>query len=95
MDLTAGADYDVTVPPFGGSADYAFTVDGRALVFTAKVGADRAWHTNSDIYEVPLTGIAQDKLGRTLGANIIGLGVVSGLTGAVSMGALGRARRRE
>jgi dipeptidyl aminopeptidase/acylaminoacyl peptidase len=56
VDLTVGADYDVPVPPFGGSADYAFTADGQALVFTAKLGTDRAWHTNTDIYEVPLTG---------------------------------------
>lgn len=42
-------------------------------------------------YEVPLTRIAQEKLGRKLGANIIALGIICALTEAVSMDALTRA----
>jgi len=42
-------------------------------------------------YEVPLTQIAQEKLGMPLGANIIALGVISALTGVVSLDALSRA----
>ncbi len=56
VDLTVGRDYDVPVPPFGGSSDYAFLADGQALVFTAKVGDDAAWHTNSDVFRVSLEG---------------------------------------
>jgi dipeptidyl aminopeptidase/acylaminoacyl peptidase len=55
-DVVAGQGYDVPVPPFGGSEDYAFTADGRSLLYTTKLGEDRAWHTNSDIYEVDIEG---------------------------------------
>jgi dipeptidyl aminopeptidase/acylaminoacyl peptidase len=55
-DLLAGKDYDTPVPPFGGSADYAWSPDGRELAFTTKVGHDQAWTTNSDIYTVSAGG---------------------------------------
>jgi dipeptidyl aminopeptidase/acylaminoacyl peptidase len=55
-DLLAGKDYDTPLPPFGGTADYAWSADGRELAFTTKVGRDQAWSTNSDIYLVPATG---------------------------------------
>jgi dipeptidyl aminopeptidase/acylaminoacyl peptidase len=55
-DLLTGKDYDTPVPPFGGSADYAWSPDGRELAFTTKVGRDQAWTTNSDIYTVPVAG---------------------------------------
>ena len=55
-DLLAGKDYDTPVPPFGGSADYAWSPDGKELSFTTKVGRDQAWTTNSDIYTVLVTG---------------------------------------
>jgi dipeptidyl aminopeptidase/acylaminoacyl peptidase len=55
-DLIPGADYDVPVPPFGGSEDYAFSVDGQFVYYTTKTGRDRAWHTNADISRVPVAG---------------------------------------
>jgi len=55
-DLLAGKDYDTPVPPFGGSADYAWSADGKQLAFTTKVGRVQAWTTNSDIYAVSVTG---------------------------------------
>jgi len=55
-DLTQGKDYDTPVPPFGSSADYAFSPDGKEMAFTAKPGHDDAWVTNSDIFTVPITG---------------------------------------
>ncbi len=56
VDLTAGKDFDVPLPPFGSSTDYAFRADGAGLVFTTKLGTDRAWSTNSDLYAVGLAG---------------------------------------
>lgn len=55
-DLLAGKDYDTPLPPFGGTADYAWSADGRRLAFTTKVGRDQAWSTNSDIYTVSAAG---------------------------------------
>ena len=55
-DLLAGKDWDTPVPPFGGSADYAWSPDGRQLAFTTKFGRDQAWSTNSDIYTVSADG---------------------------------------
>ena len=42
-------------------------------------------------YNVPLTRIAQEKLGTTLVANIVALGVICALTGVVSMDTLSHA----
>jgi dipeptidyl aminopeptidase/acylaminoacyl peptidase len=56
VDLTAGKPYHVPPRPFGGSDDYAFMADGQSLVFTAKVGTNGAWDTNTDVYQVPLEG---------------------------------------
>lgn len=55
-DVIAGQPYDVPVPPFGGSEDYTFSSDGTRLIYTTKVGANQAWHTNSDIYQVDIEG---------------------------------------
>src|SRR5262249_48218993 len=55
-DLMPGKDWDTPVPPFGGSADYAFSPDGLELAFTAKPGHDDAWVTNTDIFTVPVIG---------------------------------------
>jgi dipeptidyl aminopeptidase/acylaminoacyl peptidase len=56
-DLTAGKDYDVPVPPFGGREQYAWSADSRSLAFTTKLaGRDQAWHTNTDIYVVEVAG---------------------------------------
>jgi dipeptidyl aminopeptidase/acylaminoacyl peptidase len=55
-DLLAGKDWDTPVPPFGGSADYAWSPDGRELAFTTKFGRDQAWTTNTDVYTVSAAG---------------------------------------
>jgi len=55
-DLLAGKDWDTPVPPFGETADYAWSPDGRELAFTTKVGRDQAWSTNTDIYTVGVDG---------------------------------------
>ena len=57
QDLTAGARYDVPVPPFGGSEAYAFAPDGREVAYTAKdAGREDAWSTDVNVYTVPVTG---------------------------------------
>ena len=57
IDLTAGADYDVPPPPFGGSEAYAWSPDGRELAYTAKdQKAADAWTTDFNIYVVPADG---------------------------------------
>jgi dipeptidyl aminopeptidase/acylaminoacyl peptidase len=55
-DLLAGKDWDTPVPPFGGSADYAWSPDSRELAFTARFGRDQAWSTNTDVYTVSADG---------------------------------------
>ncbi len=56
IDLLPGVRYHVPPPPFGGAGDYAFSADGQTIVFTAKTGNGQAWSTNTDLYEVPVTG---------------------------------------
>jgi dipeptidyl aminopeptidase/acylaminoacyl peptidase len=56
-DLTAGARYDVPVPPFGGSEQYAWAPDGRELAYTAKdPSRDEAWSTDVNVYVIPIGG---------------------------------------
>jgi dipeptidyl aminopeptidase/acylaminoacyl peptidase len=57
IDLTAGADYDVPPPPFGGSEAYAWSPDGREIAYTAKDQhqAD-AWTTDLNLYVVRADG---------------------------------------
>ena len=56
-DLTAGATYDVPVPPFGGSEQYAWSPDGREMAYTAKEPTrDEAWSTDVNVYVVPIAG---------------------------------------
>ena len=55
VDVMRGFDADVPGKPFGGDEDFAFSPDGRALVFSARVaGHTEAWSTNFDLYQVPV-----------------------------------------
>lgn len=57
IDLTAGANYDVPPPPFGGSEAYAWSPDGREIAYTAKdQKAADAWTTDLNLYVVPSDG---------------------------------------
>jgi dipeptidyl aminopeptidase/acylaminoacyl peptidase len=66
VDVIAAWPWDVPVPPFGGADDYAFLPDGRRIVFTTKVGVDRATHTNTDLYIVDIDGGTPENLSQTL-----------------------------
>src|SRR5690606_6290691 len=46
----------------GGSEEFAFTPDGKALVFAAKdVGREEAWSTNFDLFVAPVDGSAKPR----------------------------------
>ena len=55
-DLTPKFDANIPPAPFGGSADYAFSPNGKELAFTAEPLKDMAWSTNTDIWIVSVTG---------------------------------------
>ena len=53
--LMAGFDGDAPTKPFGGDGDFAFSADGKTLVFSAKLaGKTEAWSTNYDLWQVPV-----------------------------------------
>jgi dipeptidyl aminopeptidase/acylaminoacyl peptidase len=59
VDLMKGMDADCPSKPFGGPEEYAFTPDGRAVVFTARdAGREEAWSTNLDLFLAPADGSA-------------------------------------
>ena len=56
-DLMRGMVADSPSKPFGGTEEYAFSPDGRSLVFAARdAGRQEAWSTNFDLYEAPVDG---------------------------------------
>ena len=57
VDVCKGLDGNTPSRPFGGSEEFTFTPDGRALVFSMKVaGREEAWSTNYDLYVAPIDG---------------------------------------
>jgi dipeptidyl aminopeptidase/acylaminoacyl peptidase len=59
VDVMKSMDADAPSKPFGGSDEYAFTPDGRSIVFGARdVGRSEAWSTNFDLFLAPLDGSA-------------------------------------
>ena len=55
-DVTPTLQVNAPPAPFGGSDDYTWAPDGRALVFTAEPVKDGAWSTNTDLWEVSVPG---------------------------------------
>ena len=51
-DLTPSLAVNAPPAPFGGSSDYTFTPDGKAVVFTAEPAKDMAWSTNTDLWMI-------------------------------------------
>ncbi|HXU32837.1 MAG TPA: S9 family peptidase [Thermoanaerobaculia bacterium] len=57
IDLSKALDADVPSKPFGGAEEIAFTPDGKAVVFSARIaGKTEAWSTNFDLYRVAVDG---------------------------------------
>jgi dipeptidyl aminopeptidase/acylaminoacyl peptidase len=57
VDVMKSMDADAPSRPFGGSDEYAFTPDGRSIVFGARdVGRSEAWSTNFDLFVAPIDG---------------------------------------
>jgi dipeptidyl aminopeptidase/acylaminoacyl peptidase len=55
--VSAGLDADIPTRPFGGADEWAFSPDGSALVFVARVEPDgEPWSTNTDLYRVATRG---------------------------------------
>jgi len=55
VDVMPQMDADTPSKPFGSSNEFAFTPDGRELVFTARdAGRREPWTTNFDLYRVPI-----------------------------------------
>jgi dipeptidyl aminopeptidase/acylaminoacyl peptidase len=59
VDLSRGMDADAPSRPFGGAEEWAFSPDGRTVVFTARVaGREEPWSTNFDLYSAAADGSA-------------------------------------
>ncbi|HPC82154.1 MAG TPA: S9 family peptidase [Thermoanaerobaculaceae bacterium] len=59
VDLMPTMDADAPSKPFGGSEEFAFSPDGKALVFAARdAGRGEPWSTNFDLFRVELAPIA-------------------------------------
>jgi dipeptidyl aminopeptidase/acylaminoacyl peptidase len=57
VDVMKTMDADAPSKPFGGSDEYAFTPDGKSLVFGARdVGRRESWSTNFDLFVAPADG---------------------------------------
>src|SRR5438874_1534247 len=59
VDVSKGFDADIPGKPFGGDEDFAFSPDGRSLVFSARIaGHTEPWSTNFDLFQTPVDGSA-------------------------------------
>lgn len=56
-NVSKSLDADVPSKPFGDASEYAFSPDGKQIVFAARIkGKTEPWSTNFDLYEVALDG---------------------------------------
>jgi dipeptidyl aminopeptidase/acylaminoacyl peptidase len=59
IDVSRGFDADIPGKPFGGDEDFAFSPDGKSLVFSARIaGRTEPWSTNFDLFQAPVDGSA-------------------------------------
>jgi dipeptidyl aminopeptidase/acylaminoacyl peptidase len=60
--ISNGIDGDVPSKPFGDASEYAFSPDGKSIVFNARIaGKTEAWSTNFDLYSVSVDGMGVAK----------------------------------
>ncbi len=50
VDVMAGVAGECPAEPFGGPGEYAWSPDSKKVAYVTKVGRDRAWTTNFDIF---------------------------------------------
>ncbi|MFL6197622.1 MAG: prolyl oligopeptidase family serine peptidase [Thermoanaerobaculia bacterium] len=60
VDLAKGMEGDAPSRPFGGAEEFAFSPDGRTIVFAMRLAGEKnreeTWSTNFDLYEAPVDG---------------------------------------
>jgi dipeptidyl aminopeptidase/acylaminoacyl peptidase len=62
VDAMKGMDADSPSKPFGGTEEFTFTPDGKAILFSARdAGREEAWSTNFDLFLSPADGSAPAK----------------------------------
>ncbi len=49
-DIMPGVEGNCPSKPFGGTEEFAISPDGRYIAYTTKLGRDRMWTTNFDVY---------------------------------------------
>jgi dipeptidyl aminopeptidase/acylaminoacyl peptidase len=55
--LSRGIDGDIPSKPFGDDSEFAFSPDGKAVYFDARIaGNSEPWSTNFDVFKVPADG---------------------------------------
>lgn len=54
VDIMQGLDGNCPSEPFGGPDEFNWSQDEKTIAFTTKVGRDRAWTTNFDVYAYDL-----------------------------------------
>jgi len=60
--ITNGIDGDVPSKPFGDASEYAYSPDGKTIVFNARIaGKTEPWSTNFDLYSVAADGSSAPK----------------------------------
>ena len=60
VDVSRGFDADIPGKPFGGDEDFAFSPDGKTLVFSARIaGRTEPWSTNFDLFQAAATAAAR------------------------------------
>jgi acylaminoacyl-peptidase len=68
--LLRGFDGDSPTKPFGDEGDYAFSADGKSVVFSAKLaGKSEPWTTNYDLYKIPVAAMVEERPKNTTEQN--------------------------